>query len=86
MAVNRNTNAYSVTRNGKYNLHTNVKFLQLNLQHSRIATDNLTKLIAEHGTDILLIQEPYIIKNKTVGISRRHKVFTHGEQRTRQPL
>ena len=86
MAVNRNTNAYTVTRNGKYNLHTNVKFLQLNLQHSRIATDNLTKLIAEHGTHILLLQEPYTIKNKIAAITRRHKIFTHGAQRTRTAI
>jgi len=86
MAVNRDTNAYTVTRNGKYSLHTNVKFLQLNLQHSRIATDNLTKLIAEHGTDILLLQEPYTIKNKIAGISRRHKIFTHGAHRTRAAI
>jgi len=58
MAENRKTNDYTVTRNGKQNLNTNIKSMQLNLQHSRIATDHLMKLIAEHGTNILLLQEP----------------------------
>ena len=86
MAINRNTNAYTGTHNGKFNLHTNVKFLQLNMQHSKIATDNLTKRIAEHGTDILLLQEPYTIKNKIAGIFRRHKIFTHGAHRTKAAI
>jgi len=82
MAVHCITNA----RNGVDNLHSDIKFLQLNLQHSRVATDNLEKLTAEHGTDILLLQEPYTLKNKIVGISKRHKIFTHGGHRPRAAI
>jgi hypothetical protein len=43
---------------------TRLKCLQINLQHSRLATDNLLKIMAEEGMDIDCIQEPYIIGNK----------------------
>ena len=82
MAVNRNTYTNTVTRSRQDNPHTYIKFFQLNLQHSRVATDNLVKLIAEQGTKILLLQEPFKIQNKTVGIPKRHKIFTHDESGT----
>ena len=44
-------------------LKTRLKCLQINLQHSRTATDNLTKIINEEGTDIMCIKEPYNIGN-----------------------
>jgi hypothetical protein len=34
-----------------------LKCLQINLQHSRIATDNLIKIV-EEDTDVVSIQEP----------------------------
>ena len=65
---------------------TYIKFFQLKLQHSIVATDNLVKLIAEQGTDIRLLQEPYTIQNKIVGIPKWHKNFTHGKSRTRAAI
>ena len=43
--------------------------MQINLQHSRTATDNLMKLIQQDLTDIAFVQEPYIIQNKIAGIT-----------------
>ena len=40
------------------------------LSHSRTATDNLTNIINEEGTDIVFIQEPYNINNMVVGMPR----------------
>jgi len=56
------------------------------LQHSRVAIDYLLKLTAEQGTDIQLLQEPYTIQNKIVGIPKRHKIFTHGVSRPRAAI
>jgi sugar/nucleoside kinase (ribokinase family) len=44
-----------------------------------LATDNLNKIIEEENTDILCIQQPYEIRNKLGGLSRRLKIFTAGE-------
>jgi len=86
MAANRNTYTNTVTRSRQDNPHTYIKLFQLNLQHSRVATDNLVKLTAEQGTDILLLQETQTIQNKIVGIPKRHKVFTHGVSRPRAAI
>lgn len=63
-----------------------LKFIQLNLQHSRLATDNLTKIIDEENTDILCLQEPYEIRNKIAGMPRRLKIFTAGQGRHRAAI
>jgi len=60
-----------------------LKCIQLNLQHSRLATDNLIKTIEEENIDILCLQEPYEIRNKTAGMPRRLKIFTSGEGKHR---
>ena len=56
-----------------------LKCLQINLQHSRLSTDNLLKILEEEDTDIVCIQEPYNIGDKIVGIPRSHTVLTSGE-------
>jgi len=56
-----------------------LKCLQINLQHSRLATDNLLKILEEEDTDIVCIQGPYNIGNKIGGIRRSHTVLTSGE-------
>lgn len=63
-----------------------IKCLQLNLQHSRAATVNLTKLIVDRETEILLLQEPYVIKNNITGISKRYRIFSSGEGRNRSVI
>ena len=67
-------------------LKTRLKCLQLNTQHSRSATDNLTKIINEEGTDIVFIQEPYNINNIAVGLPRSCAVFTSGAGRKRAAI
>ena len=51
------------------NQETQIRCMQINLQHSRTATDNLMKLIQQDLTDIAFVQEPYIIQNKIAGIT-----------------
>ena len=65
---------------------TAIKCLQVNLHHSRAATANLIRTIAEEGTDIVFIQEPYIIQNKVAGISKKYKIYTAPEGRCRAAI
>ena len=55
------------------------------MQHSRVAIDNLVKLTTEHGTDILLLQEPYTIQN-IAGIPKIHIIFAHAEDTSRAAI
>ena len=49
--------------------------MQINLQHSKTATDNFNQFTMEAALDIVFIQEPYIYKNQVTGISRKHRIF-----------
>ena len=55
-----------------------IKCIRINLQHSRLATDNLRRIIEDDSTGILCIQEPYIIQNKISGLSKNYKIFASG--------
>ena len=60
--------------------------LQLNTQHSRVATTNLVQIINEFNIDLLFIQEPYIINNKPAGIPKNYKIFSTGDGRRRAAI
>jgi len=49
--------------NNRRKINTNqqitIRCRQINLQNSRLATDNLMNLIKQGHTDIIFIQEPY---------------------------
>ena len=81
MAGCQNSNIQQKVRSEKIKERLNC--IQFNLQHSRLATDNLLKIIEEDGTDILCIQEPYTIRNKIAGLPQTYKVFASGEGRKR---
>lgn len=61
-----------ISKNSEYKLsnyrlvdsNSNINFLQINLQKSRSATQNLKNTVDQTETDIIFIQEPYTIKNK----------------------
>ena len=55
---------------------TTIKCYQINLQHSRTATDNLMELIEKEGIDVAFIQEPYTVHNRGAGISKMYRTFT----------
>ena len=74
-----NTNEHNrrrETNNKNTKPHPIIKCYQINLQHSRTATDNLMELIRKEEIDVAFIQEPYIIYNRVVGIPNRYRVFT----------
>ena len=53
------------------------------MQHSRVATANLMKYIADNKVDIICIQEPYIHQGRAAGIERKYRTYTAGETRSR---
>ena len=65
-------------RNRLGTLNMRQKCLQINVQHSRLATDNLMKIM-EEDTGIVCIQERYNIGNKIGGIPRSHTILTSGK-------
>jgi hypothetical protein len=81
-----NTPTIDMGTKSTFNTHakqTGIKFIQVNLQHSRAATANLMKAVAEDETDIIFIQGPHTIQGKVSGISTRYKIFTSGDDRCR---
>jgi hypothetical protein len=44
------------------------------------------KIIEEDGTDVLCIQEPYVIHNKIAGIQGKNKIYASGEGRHRAAI
>jgi hypothetical protein len=46
----------------------------------------LCKKTEEESTDILCIQEPYIIQNKVVGIPKKYRNYTNAETRSRAAI
>jgi len=84
MGANYNTKTLHCNR--MYSMQSKTKCLQINLQHSRVAMDNLMKITEEDKTDIICIQESYAIHNKIVGIPKKHKIFVSGEGRHRAAI
>ena len=64
---------------------TDIKCLQINLQRSRAASANLTKIVTEDEIDIIFIQEPYTIQAKVIGIPSKYTTFTAGGPGLGQP-
>jgi len=79
-----NNTAKQIKRTGKINAQ--LKCLQISLQHSRLATDNLLKITQEEGIDFFCKQEPYTIGNKLAGLSKSRTVYTSGAGRERAAI
>ena len=74
-------NVTAKQRSGRGKLKSKINCVQINLQHSRLATDNLRKMKEDEGTYILCIQEPYTIGSKLVGLPRSYKALAAREGR-----
>ena len=57
--------------------------IQINLKHSKTATDNFNQLTKEANIDIASIQEPYNYQNQVIGFPRNYKIFTSVKARKR---
>ena len=60
--------------------------MQLNLQHSRVATANLTQIILQYNIGVPFVQEPYTILNKVAGFPKGFKIFTRRSGRKRSAI
>jgi exonuclease III len=60
-----------------------LKCAKINLKHSRVATANLMKYVADTKVDIICIQEPYTHKGRAAGIEMKYRTFTAGKTRSR---
>ena len=60
--------------------------MQVNLQHSRVATSNLTQIIQQYNIDIAFIPELYIVHNRVAGFPKGLKILSQGEDRIRAAI
>jgi hypothetical protein len=56
--------------------------MQLNLQHSRIVTNNITKLIEQDNSDIIFINEPFLYQNKMAVLTKSHQNYISQEDKS----
>jgi hypothetical protein len=70
-------------RTNHININTDARCMQINLQHSGVATDNIMNLIQQDHIDIVFVQEPYLIQNKTAGITRTHRTYISDADQSR---
>jgi hypothetical protein len=63
-----------------------IKCIQINLKHSRAATDNLIQITATENIDITLVQEPYFYQEEIRGVSRKDKSYSYREGRRRAAI
>jgi hypothetical protein len=68
------------------NIQNSIKCAQINLQHSRAATANLLKYIADNNMDITCIQEPYTLQRRVVGVPKQYNTLTAGEDISRAAI
>jgi hypothetical protein len=66
--------------------NTTLSCMQLNLQHSKPATDNLNLLMQEAHMDIALVQETYVYQNQVTGISRKYRIFSSRKGKKRAAI
>lgn len=85
MADLTNSNRFSPRTNMSKRQMT-IKCAQLNLQHSRTATYNLTQLILQNNIDVAFVQEPYTVLNNVAGFPKSLRIFAHGVGRKRSAI
>ena len=70
--------------------HTPTQILQINLQHSKIASANLSKLTESKGFSICLVQEPWVTKRGISGIppqiTKQHAHTKPGDPQVRAAI
>jgi len=65
---------------------TKLKCYQINLQHSRAATDNLMQIMNTENVDIAFIQEPYVYQNRLKGTTKGYRTYAYGEEKSRAEI
>jgi len=73
------------TEKRNYDTHQ-VRCNQVNLKHSKAATDKLMQVITTEKIGIALIQEPYLFHGRPLGITNRYRTFIAGEGNSRAAI
>jgi len=60
--------------------------MQINLKHSRVANDNLMKLIEQDNIDRIFIQESCLYQNRMAEISKSHRNYISHEDKSRAAI
>jgi len=63
-----------------------IRSIEINLQPSRTATDNLMKKIEREEPELLLIQEPYEYKDRLRRMSKQYRIYTVGTGKHRAAI
>ena len=71
----RRTNNSKAT---KLRVSDSVEFVQINLQHNKAASALLCKQLAEMQYSVILIQEPWINKNRILGLNSKGSTLYRG--------
>jgi exonuclease III len=59
---------------------------QINLRHSRGATDILMQIITQENTDMVMIQELYLYQNSIKGNISGYRTYSHGNGKSRAAI
>jgi hypothetical protein len=86
MAIPSSRDNKATKGNMMTNRITQIKCMQINLQHSRNATYNLTQIIINKNIDIAFLQEPYTNLNNVAGFPKSFKILSHGNGRKRSAI
>ena len=78
-----NHQQYTASSDKTYN---QIRCLQINLQHSRSATDNLMNIIEKDEIGIIFSQELYLCRNTYVGINKSTEYSIQELIKIDQPL
>jgi hypothetical protein len=60
---------YTRTQKLRHTHTHNIRFLQINLHHSKAATATLCQQLGERKADIALIQEPWLYRGQIRGLT-----------------
>jgi hypothetical protein len=60
--------------------------MQINVQNSRLVRDNLINLIQQDPTDIVFVQEKYVLQNKIARIPRAYRTYISKEGKSRKAI
>jgi hypothetical protein len=63
-----------------------IRCMQINLQHSKSATNNLLKITDTVETDIIFAQKPCVFQNRPEGFGKKYRVFTAGTGKHRTAI
>jgi endonuclease/exonuclease/phosphatase (EEP) superfamily protein YafD len=67
-------------------LQVPIRCMQINLQYSRSATDNIMNLIEQDDPDMIFIQEPYLYQNRMVGLKKSHRKYISHVDKSRAAI